>query len=133
MLSILSTLPIVYMAMWLFEPKATPEFDLTRKTIFLAVFLAPILETLLMVLIIKTLSFFRLAMLPTAFISALIWAVLHSLSVPFWGVGVFVLFFILSISYLNWRKKSFTSAFWITVSIHMLNNGVIFGFMGLFG
>lgn len=54
--------------------------------------------------------------------SALLWALLHSISVPIWGLGVFWPFFVFSICYLNWEKKSQLDAIRMTASLHALHN-----------
>jgi len=104
----------------------SPSFTYDYITFGFMVFIGPALETLFMGLIIWALLKLNLSIFKISFLSALIWALLHSAQYPIWGVGVFVLFLILSISYLVWLKRSFKEAFWVTTAIHSLNNGVVF-------
>jgi hypothetical protein len=57
-----------------------------------------------------------------AVISAFIWACLHSVAVPAWGLVVFWPFFVFSCSYLAWREKSWGRAVWVTFCIHVFQN-----------
>ena len=125
LLSYIITIPVIMFAYYLLEPEVTPVLEQDIRSYISVVIVAPIIETLVMMAIFKLLQLFSLSLVQTALLSALICAVLHSLKMPIWGVGVFVLFFILSISYLVWRKESLKSAYWVTVGIHALNNLVI--------
>ncbi|MHC4524607.1 MAG: CPBP family glutamic-type intramembrane protease [Planctomycetota bacterium] len=100
-----------------FDPR-TPAFVL-----FLLVAVAsPIIETLFMSFIIFVLSFFIKSRLPLAILSTIIWACLHSLQSPAWGLVVWWPFFIFSCAYLTWRKMSWCKAMWVTICIHALQN-----------
>jgi hypothetical protein len=85
----------------------------------------PVIETLMMILIFAGL---RLVVKRTAVLalwSALIWAGLHSLATPAWGLGILWPFLILSISYLSWETRSRIHAFWMTTALHALHNLVL--------
>lgn len=86
------------------------------------VVVAPICETLLMApllaLLVRILPRRRYAVIG----SAVVWALLHSLSAPIWGLCIFWTFVVFSTAFLVWRDVSFWHAFGITAAIHALNN-----------
>ena len=90
--------------------------------LFLMVLVGPPMETLLMVPVLWTLSFLTKRKVPLAAMSACVWAGLHSLVTPAWGLGVIWPFFVFSCSYLNWRRRSFWRAILVTSCIHSLQN-----------
>ena len=99
--------------------------------LFVLVLVSPPMETFLMVPILRVLSFVTKREIPLAAISACVWAGLHSLMVPAWGLGVIWPFFVFSCSYLHWRKRSFWAALLVTSCIHLLQNlvpGLIYFF-----
>ena len=83
---------------------------------------APAIETLLMSAVLWPLSFFTDRILPLAVVSAVIWAGLHSLAAPVWGLTVVWPFFVFSYAYLTWRKKGWWRAVWVTFWIHVFQN-----------
>lgn len=86
------------------------------------VVVAPICETLLMApllaLLVRVLPRRRYAVLG----SAAVWALLHSLSAPIWGLCIFWTFVVFSTAFLVWREVSFWHAVCVTAAIHALNN-----------
>ncbi|MBT6145495.1 MAG: hypothetical protein HOH74_08705 [Gemmatimonadetes bacterium] len=88
------------------------------------VVVAPVLETLLMApilaLLVRILPRRRYAVI----LSAALWAVLHSLSAPIWGVCIFWTFIVFSTAFLVWREVSLWHALGVTAAIHALNNGL---------
>ena len=86
------------------------------------VVVAPVLETLLMApilaLLVRVLPRRRYAVIA----SAALWAVLHSLSAPIWGVCIFWTFIVFSTAFLVWREVSLWHALGVTAAIHALNN-----------
>lgn len=115
------TVPLLLIGFFIFNPNETP--DINSPLLFVAI-IGPAIETLLMAPILKLLSFCKLNIVSMALLSAIIWACFHSFFIPIWGLGVFFHFFVLSISYIIWRKQSFKAAFMVTFSIHALNNAV---------
>ncbi len=97
-----------------------------ESSLLFLIILAPAIETLLMVPILKLIQMFKFDVAMTSVISALTWGVAHTLNSVLNGFGVLFLFFVLSISYLTWRQKSFKAAFGVTFGIHALNNAVVF-------
>ncbi len=121
------TFPLVILAsfIWSSEFAALEDRQQESSLLFLVI-IGPVIETLLMIPILKFIQMLKFEVLMTSVISALVWGVLHTLNNVLNGFGVLFLFFILSISYLTWRKKSFRAAFLVTLGIHALNNAVVF-------
>lgn len=84
--------------------------------------ISPWSETLLMWPVLWILERTVGKMLWVAAISAVLWALVHSLLAPAWGFGVAWPFFVFSMSFLEWKKKSLGRAIGVTASIHMCQN-----------
>jgi hypothetical protein len=56
---------------------------------------------------------------------------MHSLQIPLWGVGVFTLFFLMSMAYQYWDTHSRGHALLVVMMIHALNNASVFIFVVL--
>lgn len=116
-------------------PKSGPEFSGMSPAallLWLCVF-SPLIETLGMMLVFFILRRFVQQIAYVAMLSAAIWAVIHSLGAPAWGLAVFWPFLIFSICYLTWEVKSKRHAFWMTASLHALHNaapGLLLVFFG---
>ena len=90
--------------------------------VLLVVFVGPALETLLLALPLLGLN--RLfGPGPAVVGSALIWAVVHSLVVPTWGLVIWWPFLIMSVAFLTWRPKGLLWALGMAFAIHALQNG----------
>ncbi len=102
---------------------AAPQFPGDAQTlVLLVVFVGPAVETLLLALPLLLLN--RLfGPGPAVVGSALIWAVVHSLVVPVWGLVIWWAFLIMSIAFLTWRRNGLFWAFAVAFSIHALQNG----------
>jgi membrane protease YdiL (CAAX protease family) len=112
---------------------AAPQFPGEAGALVLfVVFLGPALETLLLALPLLGLN--RLfGPGPAVVGSALIWAVVHSLVVPAWGLVIWWPFLIMSIAFLTWRRRGLLMALGIAFAIHALQNGFAVGLMLLAG
>lgn len=86
-------LPIAFFLEFIFPNAVTPDFEIGIKLFVGAVFIGPIVETILMIPIIYLIRKVTPNILYVSIISALIWGGMHSLQAPLWGVGVFTLFF----------------------------------------
>jgi hypothetical protein len=86
------------------------------------VLISPPLETLLMGGGLWILSFITKRPVRLAVISAFIWAGVHSLFAPAWGLGVIWPFFVFSCSYLGWRRRSWRRAILVTSCVHAFQN-----------
>ncbi|MCX7014308.1 MAG: hypothetical protein NTW86_17445 [Candidatus Sumerlaeota bacterium] len=92
--------------------------------LFLVVAVVPWLETLLMWLTLALLGIVLRGATSRALACALVWAVLHSISVPVWGIIVFWPFFVFSTAFLEWQKKSTWKAIAVAALIHMCQNSI---------
>jgi len=88
----------------------------------LIVIVGPPLETLLMALGLRILSFITRRRIPLAVMSAFVWACLHSIAAPAWGLGVIWPFFVFSCSYLAWRQRGWWRAILVTSCVHAFQN-----------
>ncbi len=96
---------------------------LPPAVMFLAiVVISPVVETLLMCVVLKLLSFITKRRYALAVMSCLIWAGFHSLASPPWGLSIVWPFFIFSCSYLGWRRRSWWHAVLVTSWIHAMQN-----------
>ncbi|EJS4061503.1 CPBP family intramembrane metalloprotease [Vibrio parahaemolyticus] len=120
------TFPLVLGASYIWGSEFAALDGRQESSLLFLIILAPAIETLLMVPILKLIQMFKFEVVMTSVISALIWGVAHTLNSVLNGFGVLFLFFVLSISYLTWRQKSFKAAFGVTFGIHALNNAVVF-------
>ena len=102
---------------------AAPQFPGEAVPLVLfVVFVGPALETLLLALPVLGLN--RLfGPGPAVVGSALIWAVVHSLVAPAWGLVIWWPFLIMSIAFLTWRRQGLVMALAVAFAIHALQNG----------
>ena len=102
-----------------------PEFKGSALGLFIGlVIISPPLETLLMGGGLWILSFITKRPVRLAVFSAIIWAVVHSLIAPAWGLGVIWPFFVFSCSYLGWRRRSWWHAILVTSCVHAFQNSL---------
>ena len=97
--------------------------------IFLVVIFSPLAETLVMWPILALLKRLMSSYWAIAFVSALIWAGLHSLAWMPWGLYIFWPFLLMSLAFLHWQRVSDTHAYWMTCLIHMVHNGAAVALM----
>ena len=67
-----------------------------------------------------------------ASVSAVIWGGLHSLVVPTWGLIAWWPFLVLSLCFLEWRKKSLGKAVTVTALVHTCQNTLVFILLQVF-
>ncbi|MBN2269946.1 MAG: hypothetical protein JXN61_04985 [Sedimentisphaerales bacterium] len=89
---------------------------------FAIVVFSPVVETLAMGVVLKLLSLVTRRRYALAAMSCMVWAGLHSLASPLWGLTIAWPFFIFSCSYLAWRRRSWLHAVMVTCVIHLLQN-----------
>jgi hypothetical protein len=111
----------------LFDDLENPRFvdDLAVRPVFLfffAVVIGPLLETLFMWPLIALLSLVTRNVWTIAVVSGAVWGLMHSLQVTQWGFSVFGSFVVLSIAFVEWRKKSLGSAILVPWMIHGMQN-----------
>lgn len=102
---------------WQLPPDPNPN-----PSIFMAVILGPIIETLALTVGISLISQITVNKNRIALLSSLAWGGLHALAVPFWFVGTFWSFFVFSSMYLKWKEKSFWHGFACAAIVHSLVN-----------
>jgi len=115
-------------------PDYTPSFnEPVVSELFGALLFSPWTETLFMWPILWILKKFIRNQLTVAISSAVVWAILHSLGAPAWGLGVAWPFFIFSLCFLAWEKKSIGKAIVVTALLHTCQNllAEIAGWAGL--
>jgi hypothetical protein len=83
---------------------------------------APVVETLMMSPILWVLSRIVAKPVPLAALSAAVWAGLHSLAAPAWGLIVAWPFYVFSRAYLAWRPYGWWKAVGVTACIHAFQN-----------
>ncbi|ARD46389.1 CPBP family glutamic-type intramembrane protease [Colwellia sp. PAMC 21821] len=119
-------LPLAIFLGFLFPNAAVPDFELGTEVFVGAVLISPILETILMIPVIYLLRKTTTNIVVVSILSALIWGGVHSMQVPLWGVGVFTLFFMMSMAYQYWDAHSRGHALFVVTIIHALNNATFF-------
>jgi uncharacterized membrane protein len=103
--------------------EAGPEFKGPAIGLFIGlVIIGPPIETLFMAGGLWILSFITKRQVWLAVTSAFVWAAVHSLVAPAWGLGVIWPFFVFSCSYLNWRRRSWWRAILVTSCVHAFQN-----------
>jgi membrane protease YdiL (CAAX protease family) len=90
--------------------------------LLLIVVVAPLLETLIMGGVLLVLRRF-VGFGPAVVVSALLWAIAHSLSAPIWGLVVWWPFLIFSAAFLVWRQSSLLAPIAIVTMAHAMQNG----------
>jgi hypothetical protein len=101
-----------------------PEIPISSP-VFLVVFLlyfAPVVETLIMWPILWLLRLVIRGQLWVALASAVIWGVLHGLHSVAQGLTITWGFFVFSMCFMEWEKKSRLTAIGVTALVHMLHN-----------
>jgi hypothetical protein len=123
LIALLSSITVASIIFMLFqpEPKESVESHVLIEFFGVVIF-APVVETLLMIPILGGIGVFTKNAPLTVLISALVWAIGHSLIWPPWGVVVFIPFLVFSHAFLQWKRESTKSAFIVVVSIHALIN-----------
>jgi hypothetical protein len=93
--------------------------------VLLGVFLVgPWIETLVMWPILAVLKRVIQNTILVALASAVVWGVFHGLTDPGWGLIVIWAFFVFSLCFLEWEKKSRRKAIVVTSLVHMCHNSI---------
>ena len=122
---LISLIPSIFAAnvVGIVLPAKLPKMDTSLAVMFVVlVFICPWLETLIMWPILAILKRTVKRTLWVAAGSAVIWGVLHSLVAAAHGLIVAWPFFVFSICFLEWQKKSTKKAIGVTALIHMCQN-----------
>lgn len=112
-------------AVGLGNEETMPHFDRAAGSVVLFVMVvvaSPVIETLVLGFGLWLLAFLTRKLLWQALGSSVIWAVLHSLAAPAWGLVVLWPFFVFSCAYLAWRRRSWWHAMGMACGVHMFQN-----------
>ena len=100
-----------------------PDFEGSALGLLIGLIIfGPLFETLLMAGGLRILSFITKRQVRLAVMSAFVWAGVHSLVAPTWGLGVIWPFFVFSCCYLSWRRRSWWRAILVTSCVHAFQN-----------
>lgn len=125
---LISLVPSVFIAIILglfgiINEEMGPDFKGSALSLLIGiVILGPPIETLLMGGLLWVLSFITKRKVQLAMMSAVVWAGLHSIVAPAWGLGVLWPFFVFSCSYLAWRQRAWWRAVLVTSCVHAFQN-----------
>ncbi|MDO6425885.1 hypothetical protein Q4489_02625 [Thalassotalea sp. 1_MG-2023] len=122
----ISIIPALFIALGFsiaITPTSTLKFDASPlQLVIILVIFVPLIETFLLVYLIKTLNKFLSNKQYIAITAAVIWAFLHGLKAIEWGFIIAWSFYVFSISFLTWQKRSTKQGFIMSLSIHALQN-----------
>jgi hypothetical protein len=128
--TIATSLSLLLLASFLIEfPDEGPSLTLSFKDFFGVVFFAPFVETLLMILSVRIFFYFSGSIIISSLLNGLLWAGLHSMLFPLWGLFVFIPFVVFSFAYFDWRNKSKKLALFVPFVIHAILNSTPFVLM----
>lgn len=106
-------------------PGDMPEFEGPPVVLVLGlVVFSPVVETLLMWPVLMALRQFFSGWVALASGSALAWGFFHSLFAPAWGLTVAWPFFVFTVCFLAWERRSRWEALLVTALVHALHNAV---------
>jgi membrane protease YdiL (CAAX protease family) len=107
------------------RPTEGPDIPVEGSvSLLLLIVVGPLLETLIMAAIVLGLR--RLiGPGPAVIVSAILWAIGHSLVASVWGLVVWWPFLIFSIAFLTWRGRSLLLALALVTAIHGLQNATV--------
>lgn len=84
--------------------------------------ISPVLESLVLIAIIELIRRLKFSVTTGIVVSTLFFSLLHSATIPVWGIVCIPAFFIQSASYVYWRHISFWAGFQTIVFIHFCSN-----------
>jgi hypothetical protein len=84
--------------------------------------ISPIVESLVIIAIIEFMRRLKFNDMTGAAVAALVFAALHSLTIPIWGLICIPAFFIEGASYIYWRRRSFGAGLQAIALIHAFSN-----------
>lgn len=102
-----------------------PQFDREAGAVMLfiaVVIVSPVIETVVMAIGLWLLGFVIHRPLRQALVSSVVWAVLHSVVAPAWGLVVLWPFFVFSCAFLAWRQRSLWHGMGVACGVHMFQN-----------
>lgn len=84
--------------------------------------LGPLLESLILIALIEVMRWLKAIPIVQVLVSTLVICLLHSTSIPIWGLLVAPTFLVDTASYVYWRRVSFWSAAQIIYIVHLCCN-----------
>ena len=84
--------------------------------------ISPIIESLVIITIIEVTRRLKWGALTGIVVATLLFAGLHSFTIPIWGLICVPAFFIQAVSYNYWRRISFWAGLQVIVLIHAFSN-----------
>ncbi|MDC8831357.1 hypothetical protein [Alteromonas gilva] len=126
----ISTIPALSISflIYVFFPEAeSPEFPKGIGELFFSVVIfAPVVETLLLWLGISIIKKFTASIWKATLISALLWAIIHSIGTFTHGFAIFWSFVVFSFVFISWLEKSRNLALGMCMATHMGQNFLVF-------
>ena len=102
-----------------------PSHDTSALAVAQLVVIAPAAETVLLVLLIRLISFATAGALIVASLSGLVFGITHGLASAVLGIGAFWAFFVFTCAYLAWRDRYFWSGCLAAFVPHAFTNLVL--------
>jgi hypothetical protein len=99
-----------------------PPLELKPRNLWMAVLLAPLIETVVLGLVLRALEYLPVHRQWLAVISALAWGGAHAWFHPLWFFGTVWSFYVFSRGWLAWRAVSYKHAFGAAALPHALVN-----------
>lgn len=91
---------------------------------FGTIIFAPVVETLLLIFLLRFLQSLRLSDLQACVVSAIIWGIGHAWVHPLAFFGTIWSFFVFNWSFLLWRQRSRAHGYWAAALPHVFVNTV---------
>ena len=114
--------------------ESAPELPVNDPAfIFLAIVVGPLVETALLVVVLKVIGLVVESANARSGVSGIGWGVAHGIQAPPWFFGTFWSFFVFSRAYLAWRKISRSRGFGAACLPHAIQNTVAFALIRLDG
>ena len=99
-----------------------PAAEIARRSVLITAIAAPLIETVLLVLLLEVLRLATRRAQIIAAVAALAWGGLHATFYPLWFFGTVWSFYVFSRGYLAWRPVSYKHAFGAAAVPHALVN-----------
>lgn len=101
-------------------------FTTSVELAFYWILLGPILETFLLAFIIFLIQKFVSSIYVVSFISACVWGMMHGYSEVGKFFGTIWSFYLFSLSYLWWKKRSLANGLYVACLAHIVLNSIVF-------
>ena len=125
-ISLIPTVLLAAMLIKVMPDKGLPIQGALSYALLIFLVIGAWIETMLMWPILGILKLFIDKQLTIAFLSSIIWGILHSLSMPTRGLIIWWPFFVYSLCFLSWETKSLGKAILLTSFVHMFHNVLSF-------